>query len=154
MLNKDKLETLIKEQGDVVRKLKAAKENKDKVRCSSLLHHALLHSLQLMCVELQGLNGYSPFNIKITDKQLSTLNEYLSSRSYFCSFGPTRTDQEIFKLISTSRLSLNKHPHVKRWFTHINSFTMQERADFVCADKQPLDTFVKILLDSQVKHFH
>lgn len=34
MSNKEKLESLIKEQGDVVRKLKAAKENRDKVDSS------------------------------------------------------------------------------------------------------------------------
>lgn len=32
MSNKSKIEQLIKEQGDLVRKLKAAKENKEKVR--------------------------------------------------------------------------------------------------------------------------
>lgn len=38
MSNREKLELLIKEQGDIVRKLKQAKENKDKVRV--VLHHA------------------------------------------------------------------------------------------------------------------
>lgn len=42
MSNKEKLELLIKEQGDIVRKLKQAKENKDKVRMVVVLHHAVV----------------------------------------------------------------------------------------------------------------
>lgn len=43
MSKREKLELLIKEQGDVVRKLKQAKENKDKVRM--VLHHAVANVL-------------------------------------------------------------------------------------------------------------
>lgn len=99
----------------------------------------------------QGLNGYSPFNINITEKQLHTLNEYLSSRSYLCDYGPTKSDQELHKLITNCNLLLNRYHHVKRWYNHISSFSDQERAKFKSADNSALSGLVKVLLESQVK---
>lgn len=67
-----------------------------------------------------------------------------------CDYGPTKSDQELHKLIINSKLLLNRYCHVKRWFNHISSFSDQERAKFKSADNSTLSGFVKVLLESQV----
>lgn len=63
MSNKEQLELLIKAQGDVVRRLKQAKENKDKVRrmMVTVLHHASV----LECGNGESRELFVPFLIYV-----------------------------------------------------------------------------------------
>ncbi|KAF7273633.1 hypothetical protein GWI33_013675 [Rhynchophorus ferrugineus] len=87
--SKMSLERQIREQGDLVRKLKVAKESKDK-----------------------GTNGLSLVMNFLKEDNLSCLNEYLSDNSYICQYQPTTADKNMFEYIKN--IPLNNYHHLTR----------------------------------------
>ncbi|XP_050672654.1 histidine--tRNA ligase, cytoplasmic isoform X1 [Leptidea sinapis] len=83
----------IKEQGDIVRKLKASKESNDKVKKNSK---------------------------KFQD--FAQIDRHLSQYSYISGFSPSKHDIELFKTIDANT-DFTKYKHFKRWWCHMRSFT-------------------------------
>ncbi|XP_044727919.1 histidine--tRNA ligase, cytoplasmic [Chrysoperla carnea] len=104
--NREKLQELIKEQGDLVRKLKAAKESKDK--------------------EINGLSEI----INLEEKHLNILDKILRNFSYICGYTPTKIDQLIFKNVKSIDNFHEKYSNFIRWYNHINSFSSIEQNNF------------------------
>jgi len=78
------------------------------------------------------------------DGDLSKLNEFLATRSYIEGYRPSQNDVCVYKQAVPLSCSIDcsKYPHVSRWFTHINSFTPQQRTRFpgeVKEDKSKCD---------------
>ncbi|GLV37264.1 Histidyl-tRNA synthetase [Carabus blaptoides fortunei] len=133
---KEKLQELIKEQGDLVRKLKAAKESKDKVIVNG-------NDISLLR------------NLKLTDKEYLILNDFLSVRSYLSGFILTETDNILYKSITKERnASLIKYDHLNRWYNHLKSFTDDEKLSFPKVSDDHLLELVTVLskanLDSKI----
>jgi len=63
---------------------------------------------------------------------MGKLNEFLSTRSYLEGYRPSQNDVCVYKacLGQSCNMDCSKFPHVSRWFTHINSFTPQQRSRF------------------------
>jgi len=63
---------------------------------------------------------------------MGKLNEFLSTRSYMEGYRPSQNDVCVYKacLGQSCNMDCSKFPHVSRWFTHINSFTPQQRSRF------------------------
>ncbi|XP_012263177.2 histidine--tRNA ligase isoform X1 [Athalia rosae] len=98
-----KLLDLIKDQGEVVRKLKAAKAESAK-----------------------GLPDLIDLNSELAD-----LNEELANVSFVCNWQPTSKDIELFDACSNYEYGkLCKLPHLKRWFDHLQSYSEAERLTF------------------------
>ncbi|CAH0759307.1 unnamed protein product [Diatraea saccharalis] len=96
MANQDDLVEKIKEQGDIVRKLKAAKESSEKGKKNDL--------------------GYN----------LEEINEWLSHHSYICGYTPSSFDIELIKDLVHQNVDFQKYQFIKRWFYHMRSFNNSE----------------------------
>jgi elongation factor 1-beta len=62
-----------------------------------------------------------------TPKGLEELNKYLMDKSYLDGYTPSLTDVETFHALKGNIPDENKYVHAFRWYTHINSFSEQER---------------------------
>ncbi|XP_023934272.2 histidine--tRNA ligase, cytoplasmic isoform X1 [Bicyclus anynana] len=96
----DNLLQKIKDQGDLVRKLKAAKESSGKGKSAT-------NSLQ----------------------DLEEINRHLSKYSYISGFVPSKADVELHYNLENN-LDFRKYPHIKRWWYHMQSFSDSERTLF------------------------
>jgi elongation factor 1-beta len=65
-----------------------------------------------------------------TPKGLGELNKHLQDRSYIEGYTPSQADVEVFGAI-TSAPDATKNPHAARWYSHISSFSEDERKRFV-----------------------
>ncbi|KAJ8919497.1 hypothetical protein NQ315_002118 [Exocentrus adspersus] len=127
MAAKQVLEEKIKQQGEVVRKLKAAKESKEKV-----------------------VNGnLSSVYLKLIERSFDFLNDYLSTRSYVCGYTPTSADRILFDTISKHKTADNP-VHILRWYRHIGSYPANERNDFPQYDYDKLRSLINYYLDMQI----
>ncbi|KAI4463319.1 histidyl-trna synthetase [Holotrichia oblita] len=131
MLDKVKIEELIKEQGDIVRQLKAAKESKEKNKN-------------------YPLNPFTTFEKTISTHHLEHLNEYLQSRSYLSGYMPTNIDFEFANILKRVTYSMNQYHHVNRWFNHIHTFDEMEKKQFDVANGKFLNDLLQCLLDAQI----
>ncbi|XP_003696975.1 histidine--tRNA ligase, cytoplasmic isoform X1 [Apis florea] len=100
-----KLLEQVKEQEELVRKLKAAKAN-----------------------DVQDATNFS-----ILETQLESINHDFADVSYVCGWIPTIKDTKFFDFCVTfiDDQLLSKWPHLKRWFTNIQSFDQIERNMFL-----------------------
>ncbi|KYM97540.1 Histidyl-tRNA synthetase, cytoplasmic [Cyphomyrmex costatus] len=98
---RDTLLSRVKEQGEVVRRLKAAKvDNTQEYREQSDIN-----------IELEGLNGD------------------FADISYVCGWYPTSKDAELFDTLSTVlNDELARWPHLNRWYINMKSFSQEERS--------------------------
>lgn len=103
------------------------------------------------------MNGYGffLFNLKLTDTEYMTLNDYLSTRSYLSGFSPTTSDSFFLKTIAKNKnVTLFKYTHVNRWLAHMRSFSDDEQLSFPPANDELLSELVTILsktsLDNKV----
>jgi len=64
-----------------------------------------------------------------TPKGLGELNKHLQDRSYLEGWTPSHNDVQVFSAI-TSAPDATKNPHVARWWSHISSFSEEERKSF------------------------
>ena len=60
-------------------------------------------------------------------KELQAFNQHLATKAYVDGFAPSNTDESLFKAFSGS-VDAGKYAHVARWYTHIKSFSEQERS--------------------------
>ncbi|CAF4855224.1 unnamed protein product [Pieris macdunnoughi] len=88
----------IKEQGDLVRKLKAAKESNEK-----------------------GMI------INKKKQDLGQIDRHLSQYSYICGYLPSKYDLELLKSINFD-VDFYKYVYIKRWWYHMRSFSDSERS--------------------------
>ncbi|CAL3963749.1 unnamed protein product [Diplocarpon coronariae] len=58
----------------------------------------------------------------LTDAGLTTLNSWLTTRSYIVGYTPSQADVVSFKALSSAPDSA-KYPHAARWYKHIASYT-------------------------------
>ncbi|CAG4941133.1 unnamed protein product [Colias eurytheme] len=86
----------IKEQGDLVRKLKAAKEANEKVSTQTK-----------------------------TFQDLDEIDRHLSEYSYVCGYLPSKYDIELLKTLN-SDINFYKYVYLKRWWYHMRSFSDSE----------------------------
>lgn len=100
-----KLLEQVKEQEELVRKLKAAKAN-----------------------DVQDSTNFS-----ILETQLESINHDFADVSYVCGWIPTIKDTKFFDFCVTfiDDQLLSKWPHLKRWFTNVQSFDQIERNTFL-----------------------
>ncbi|XP_066145105.1 LOW QUALITY PROTEIN: histidine--tRNA ligase, cytoplasmic [Euwallacea fornicatus] len=101
MASKAELDQQIREQGDLVRRLKATGEKKDWVR-----------------------NGF-PFFVPFSEVLYPYLNNYMSTQSYLCDWEPSAADVVLSKCIP-NRQALKPFIHLNRWYNHMNSFSEME----------------------------
>ncbi|XP_076620202.1 histidine--tRNA ligase isoform X1 [Colletes latitarsis] len=99
---RERLLEQVKEQGEIVRKLKAAKSN----------------------------NTVDLTNSWDIETQLESINHDFADVSYVCGWVPTTKDAVLFDFCVTLRDRLSKWPHLKRWFINIQSFDRAERIAF------------------------
>ncbi|XP_050307999.1 histidine--tRNA ligase, cytoplasmic isoform X2 [Anthonomus grandis grandis] len=125
MSSKEALEQQIREQGDLVRKLKAAKESKER-----------------------GTNGF-PFQTPLTKETYPALNNYLCNHSYMCGYQPTKIDKQIFSNIKYIK-ELISYDHLRRWYWHIESYSEAERTTFKDYDRNNLQLLIKAVVDGQI----
>jgi len=64
-----------------------------------------------------------------TPKGLGELNKHLQDRSYIEGWTPSQNDVQVFSAI-TSAPDASKNAHVARWWSHISSFSEEERKAF------------------------
>lgn len=57
---------------------------------------------------------------------LKAVNDYLAARSYIDGYTPSQTDVALFDGIGKAP-DAKQHPHVRRWWNHINSYSQDER---------------------------
>ncbi|XP_038213732.1 histidine--tRNA ligase, cytoplasmic isoform X1 [Zerene cesonia] len=86
----------IKEQGDLVRKLKAAKEANEKVNTESKIF-----------------------------QDLDEIDRHLSQYSYVSGYMPSKYDIELIKTLN-SDINFYKYKYLKRWWYHMRSFSDSE----------------------------
>ncbi|XP_045492592.1 histidine--tRNA ligase, cytoplasmic isoform X3 [Colias croceus] len=86
----------IKEQGDLVRKLKAAKEANEKVSTQTKIF-----------------------------QDLEEIDRHLSEYSYVCGYLPSKYDIELLKILN-SDINFYKYVYLKRWWYHMRSFSDSE----------------------------
>ncbi|XP_033342044.1 histidine--tRNA ligase isoform X1 [Megalopta genalis] len=99
---RERLLERVKEQGELVRKLKAAKASDTE---------DLTNSWDL-------------------ETQLESLNHEFAEVSYVCGWVPTTKDALLYDFCATFDERLSKWLHLKRWFTNIRSFDQAERVAF------------------------
>ncbi|KAH0955355.1 hypothetical protein HN011_004972 [Eciton burchellii] len=97
----------VKEQGEIVRRLKAAKiDNTQEYREQSDVN-----------IELENLN-----------------NDFVDV-SYVCGWCPTSKDTELFDILHVIfDNELARWPHLYRWYINIKSFTQEDRLKFPAAE--------------------
>ncbi|XP_063530505.1 histidine--tRNA ligase, cytoplasmic isoform X1 [Cydia strobilella] len=93
----------IKEQGELVRKLKAAKESSEKA-----------------CVFNKG----SPRN----QYDLSEIDTHFSQHSYICGYTPSNCDMILAK--DLDKIDFQKYIYIRRWWNHMRSFSIAEVSQF------------------------
>uniref|UniRef100_A0A2A4JW78 histidine--tRNA ligase n=1 Tax=Heliothis virescens TaxID=7102 RepID=A0A2A4JW78_HELVI len=94
--NQETILLKIKEQGDLVRKLKAAKESSEKAK----------------------KNNSSPYDLPEIDK-------HLCQYSYICGYNPSYCDIELKNDLGNN-IDFNKYKYIKRWWYHMRSFSDSE----------------------------
>ncbi|EFN84523.1 Histidyl-tRNA synthetase, cytoplasmic [Harpegnathos saltator] len=99
---KETLLNRVKEQGEIVRQLKAAKAD-----------------------NAQGCREQSDINV-----DLESLNNDFADISYVCGWYPTSKDTELFDTCVILNDELARWPHLNRWYINIKSFTYDERLAF------------------------
>ncbi|XP_031839850.1 histidine--tRNA ligase isoform X1 [Nomia melanderi] len=99
---REKLLARVKEQGDLVRKLKAANAN-----------------------DIQDVT-----NSLDIETQLDSINHDFADVSYVCGWVPTAKDNTLYNFCTTFDGEVSKWSHLKRWFTNIQSFSQAERNAF------------------------
>ncbi|XP_073966004.1 histidine--tRNA ligase isoform X1 [Choristoneura fumiferana] len=99
--NQELLLQQIKEQGELVRKLKAAKESSEKA-----------------CVSNKGREQYD----------LDNIDSHFSRYSYICGFRPSNCDVMLAK--SLSSIDFSKYIYIKRWWDHMRSYNATEKSQF------------------------
>ncbi|XP_018048007.1 PREDICTED: histidine--tRNA ligase, cytoplasmic isoform X2 [Atta colombica] len=105
--SRDTLLSRVKEQGELVRRLKAAKvDNTQEYREQSDIN-----------IELEGLNGD------------------FADISYVCGWCPTSKDVELFDMLRIIlNDELARWPHLNRWHINMKSFSQEERLAFPAAE--------------------
>jgi len=58
----------------------------------------------------------------LTDAGLTSLNSWLTTRSYIVGYSPSQADVVSFKALESAP-DATKYPHAARWYKHINSWT-------------------------------
>ncbi|XP_018343531.1 PREDICTED: histidine--tRNA ligase, cytoplasmic isoform X1 [Trachymyrmex septentrionalis] len=113
--SRDTLLSRVKEQGELVRRLKAAKvDNTQEYREQSDIN-----------IELEGLNGD------------------FADISYVCGWCPTSKDAELFDMLRiVLNGELARWPHLNRWHINMKSFSQEERLAFPAAET-PLTSLVE-----------
>ncbi|XP_043285977.1 histidine--tRNA ligase, cytoplasmic isoform X1 [Venturia canescens] len=115
---KERLLVLVKEQGELVRKLKAAKAESSQPR---------------------DINT-----------SLATINTELANVSYVSGWQPSLKDKELFDFCA-SKLNgkTQDFQHLKRWYSHIESFSLNERSRFpISNEKTSLTKSIETLTNS------
>ncbi|XP_012528229.1 histidine--tRNA ligase, cytoplasmic isoform X1 [Monomorium pharaonis] len=115
---RDTLLSRVKEQGEVVRRLKATKAD-----------------------NTQEYGEQSDINV-----ELESLNDNLADVSYVCGWCPTSKDAELFdtlRVVLDDELA--RWPHLSRWHINMKSFTREERLSFPNAEALPLASLVEKL---------
>ena len=74
----------------------------------------------------------------------AALDCYLSDKSYVEDFGPTSADVELLDKLAGLSLDDGSHPHVKRWKSHVLSFTQEERNRFPRSNK-PSNDYIQLI---------
>ncbi|XP_060532286.1 histidine--tRNA ligase, cytoplasmic isoform X2 [Cylas formicarius] len=129
MSAKEMLDRQIKEQADIVRKLKSSKASKEKV--ANGICHSFLHKEEFYTV----------------------LNVYLTDCSYLCFYNPSVADSIIYKCLSSDEKCKNllkKYVHVNRWYNHIKSYSEVEQSKFLKCDPVKLRQLTTYFLDVQI----
>jgi len=70
-----------------------------------------------------------------TPKGLGDLNKHLQDRSYIEGYTPSQADVEVFSAI-TAAPDATKNAHVARWYSHITSFSEEERKGFAAVQQE------------------
>eukprot|EP00794_Sanderia_malayensis_P003332 gene3332-3821_t len=73
-----------------------------------------------------------------SESGISILNSFLADKSYIDGYVPSQADLVVFAALSCAPKS--SHAHALRWFTHISSYTDQEKAGFT-GEKKSLDQY-------------
>lgn len=58
------------------------------------------------------------------------LNSYLADYPYLDGYTPSQLDSSVHRSLTELNVDLARHPHVKRWYDHIATFTDGEKAVF------------------------
>jgi len=74
-----------------------------------------------------------------SDKGLTELNHYLADKSYIEGYQPTQADVSVFKQVGKAP-DAHKYVYASRWFSHIGSFTENERSAFHAAPQVSTST--------------
>ncbi|XP_015435041.1 PREDICTED: histidine--tRNA ligase, cytoplasmic isoform X1 [Dufourea novaeangliae] len=106
---RERLLEQVKDQGELVRKLKSAKAS-----------------------NIEGLTNSC--NI---ETQLEDINHEFTDVSYVCGWIPTIKDIVLFNLCVAFDVQVSKWPNLKRWFMHIQSFDEAERSAFPRPEGSP-----------------
>ncbi|XP_054000374.1 histidine--tRNA ligase, cytoplasmic isoform X1 [Hylaeus anthracinus] len=112
---RERLLEQVKEQGDIVRKLKAAKTNSNE---------DLTNSWDI-------------------ETELESINQDFADVSYVCGWVPTTKDAVLFDFCVNLSEQLSKWSHLKRWFTNIQSFDRAERIAFPDPEGQVVSSLMK-----------
>ncbi|XP_053974611.1 histidine--tRNA ligase, cytoplasmic isoform X1 [Hylaeus volcanicus] len=112
---RERLLEQVKEQGDIVRKLKAAKTNSNE---------DLTNSWDI-------------------EAELESINQDFADVSYVCGWVPTTKDAVLFDFCVNLSEQLSKWSHLKRWFTNIQSFDRAERIAFPDPEGQVVSSLMK-----------
>lgn len=94
---------------------------------------------------MKGNNVPFAENIILSEKEYVLLNDFLSTRSYFCDFFPTEIDRVFYKAIVKEKNLFKKLPHLNRWYNHIGSFGQKEQGLFPVALNEQTTELILIL---------
>ena len=68
---------------------------------------------------------------------LSALDSFLADKSYFSGFSPSKLDADVWRRLSEGRVLAKSDdavdpslPHLRRWWHHISSFSVDDRLGF------------------------
>lgn len=70
------------------------------------------------------------------------LDEYLADYSYVDGFTPSQADVKVHKALSNIKSEFKRQPHLRRWFSHLKTFSDRERSEFRVDNAQILPQFV------------
>ena len=80
------------------------------------------------------MSSSAPSSIQL----LSALDSFLADKSYFSGFSPSKLDADVWRRLSEGRVLAKSDddavdqslPHLRRWWRHISSFSVDDRLGF------------------------
>ncbi|XP_036140662.1 valine--tRNA ligase isoform X2 [Monomorium pharaonis] len=81
------------------------------------------------CNDMIGDGKWYQWTLKESCVQ-EALNNYLADYPYLDGYTPSQLDSSVHLLLKELNIDFARHPHIKRWYDHVGTFTNEEKVAF------------------------